>query len=237
VVTTSEQALGEQTAGEQAAGEQAAGEQTPSKHRDTPRSRQRAQTKAEILAAALHQMAEDGVAGLNLSTVAGRVGLKQPSLYRYFPSRAAVYDALFELAASMQRDAAVAAAAHGAGGWSTLRDVLYSTAHFVAAEPILAQLLFTRPVPGFSPSATAYGPSLEVMQISRDAVQDAVARGDLSAAAATEEGIRLLIALVGGVINHYAANEPDVKDYSPLLEPALAMYAEHFRPRRGRPAD
>jgi len=206
-----------------------------SEQRDTPRARQRAQTKAEILAAALQQMAEDGVAALNLSTVAGRVGLKQPSLYRYFPSRVAVYDALFELAASMQRDAAVAAAAHGAGGWSTVRDVLYATAHFVVAEPILAQLLFTRPVPGFSPSATAYEPSLEVMQISRDAVQDAVACGDLTAAAATEEGLQLLIALVGGVINHYAANQPEVKDYSPLLEPALAMYAEHFRPRREPP--
>jgi AcrR family transcriptional regulator len=179
-------------------------------------------------------MAEDGVAGLNLSTVAGRVGLKQPSVYRYFPSRAAVYDALFEVAASMQRDAALAAAAHGAGGWSTVRDVLYSTARFVASEPILAQLLFTRPIPGFSPSDKAYEPSLETMRITSEALRDAVASGDLSGAAATEQGIQLLIALVGGVINHYSANQPDVKDYSPLLEPALAMYAEHFRPGRER---
>jgi AcrR family transcriptional regulator len=189
---------------------------------------------SDILAAALQQMAEDGVAGLNLSTVAGRVGLKQPSVYRYFPSRAAVYDALFEVAASMQRDAALAAAAHGAGGWSTVRDVLYSTARFVASEPILAQLLFTRPIPGFSPSDKAYEPSLETMRITSEALRDAVASGDLSGAAATEQGIQLLIALVGGVINQYAANQPDVKDYSPLLEPALAMYAEHFRPGRER---
>src|SRR3954454_13658668 len=61
----------------------------------TPRERQRARTTKEILDAALEQMARDGIAALNLTEVAARVGLAQPSLYRYFASKNAVYDALF----------------------------------------------------------------------------------------------------------------------------------------------
>src|SRR3954469_1377287 len=64
--------------------------------RTTPRERRRAATQHEILDAALQVMAEEGVAGLNLTRVAARVGLRQPSLYQYFASRDAVYDALFE---------------------------------------------------------------------------------------------------------------------------------------------
>src|SRR5215468_7886796 len=62
----------------------------------TPRERHRLQTREEILDAALAVMAEQGVAALNLTEVARRVGLRQPSLYQYFDSRTAVYDALFE---------------------------------------------------------------------------------------------------------------------------------------------
>src|SRR5689334_13471355 len=62
----------------------------------TPRERHRVQTREEILDAALAVMAERGVAALNLTEVARRVGLRQPSLYQYFDSRTTVYDALFE---------------------------------------------------------------------------------------------------------------------------------------------
>ena len=60
------------------------------------RQRRHQQTREEILDTALLVMAEHGVAGLNLSEVAARIGLRQPSLYSYFPSRLAVYDAPFQ---------------------------------------------------------------------------------------------------------------------------------------------
>ena len=90
----------------------------------TPRERHRLQTREEILDAALAVMAEQGVAALNLTEVARRVGLRQPSLYQYFDSRTAVYDALFERGwrASYQILAA-AINGHGGGcaGWERRR--------------------------------------------------------------------------------------------------------------------
>ena len=39
---------------------------------------------------------EEGVNGLSLSEVARRLGVKPPSIYKYFDSLLAIYDALFE---------------------------------------------------------------------------------------------------------------------------------------------
>ena len=196
--------------------------------RTSPRARQRAATEAEILEEALAQMGRDGVAALNLSDVARRVGLRQPSLFRYFPSRLAVYDALFAQGMRAHRDAVAAVIENGPGGWGTVCAVTETTARFSLSNPVLAQLLFTRPVPGFVPSAAAYAPSLEVAQMLADSVADAVTAGDLDAGAATPEGVQLLIAITAGIIGQLAANHPEETEGGPLLAAALDMYAAYY---------
>ena len=47
----------------------------------------RQQTIEEALDAAVAIMEELGVGGLSMSEIARRVGMRQPSLYKYFPSR------------------------------------------------------------------------------------------------------------------------------------------------------
>ena len=60
------------------------------------RLRRHNETIQEILDVAIEVMAEEGVAALSLAEVARRMGMRPPSLYQYFPSKLAVYDALFE---------------------------------------------------------------------------------------------------------------------------------------------
>src|SRR3954454_22198026 len=60
------------------------------------RARRRQETIEEILAIADDVMTEEGVNGLSLSEVARRLGGKPPSIYKYFDSLLAIYDALFE---------------------------------------------------------------------------------------------------------------------------------------------
>ena len=67
--------------------------------RDDRRARRHGQTIREILDVAIEVMTAEGVAALSLSEVARRMGMRPPSLYQYFPSRMAIYDALFERAA------------------------------------------------------------------------------------------------------------------------------------------
>ena len=52
--------------------------------------RRRRETIHEILDHAVAVMDEVGVAGLSMSEVARRVGIRPPSLYKYFPSRLAL---------------------------------------------------------------------------------------------------------------------------------------------------
>src|ERR1700749_1990638 len=59
------------------------------------RARRRQETIAEILDIARDVMTEQGVNGLSLAEVARRLGVQPPSLYKYFPSLMAIYDALF----------------------------------------------------------------------------------------------------------------------------------------------
>src|SRR5437016_11865562 len=64
------------------------------------RARRRQETIEEILDIAIDVMSEHGVNGLTLAEVARRLGVQPPSIYKYFASIGAVYDALFTRAAS-----------------------------------------------------------------------------------------------------------------------------------------
>src|SRR5262245_36561992 len=69
------------------------------------RARRRQETIDEILDLAEAIMTEEGVNGLSLAEVARRLGVTSPSLYKYFPSLMAVYDALFARGAREHLDA------------------------------------------------------------------------------------------------------------------------------------
>src|SRR5271169_1351904 len=59
------------------------------------RTERRAQKRADIVAKAWELARRDGLGGLSLHSLAAAVGLRQPSLYVYFDSKLAMYDALF----------------------------------------------------------------------------------------------------------------------------------------------
>src|SRR5258707_621444 len=57
------------------------------------RQRRRQETVEEVLGLAAQIMAEQGVAGLSIGEIARRMSIRPPSLYVYFPSKHALYDA------------------------------------------------------------------------------------------------------------------------------------------------
>src|SRR5579864_2900201 len=84
------------------------------------RSRRRQETIEEILAIAEAVMTEEGVNGLSLSEVARRLGVKPPSIYKYFDSLRAIYDALFERGQRTHLEIMRAAMARAEPGLDTL---------------------------------------------------------------------------------------------------------------------
>jgi AcrR family transcriptional regulator len=174
------------------------------------RARRRLETMSEILDLAEDVIEEEGVAGLNLAEVARRLGVQPPSLYKYFPSVHAVYDALFERGQVANLATMRAGAADAAPGVPSLVAALSASGRFLLAHPALGQLLFWRPVPSFEASDAAMTASREMVELQRDMLRDAVAAGQLGAAADSEEAVMVVASLICGVFTMALANEPGV---------------------------
>jgi AcrR family transcriptional regulator len=172
------------------------------------RHRRREQTIDEIVDVAVDVMAQEGVAGLSLSEVARRMGIQPPSLYKYFPSKLALYDELFKRGAHEALAVFRAAAARAKPGWAALTAGLEAIMRLGLDHQVAGQLLNWRPVPGFEPSAEAFAPSIELVQDIRRLLQAAADRGELHPAAASEEGAALLSVLIAGVMSQQLANQP-----------------------------
>jgi AcrR family transcriptional regulator len=161
---------------------------------------QRRETKiASIVEAAWSLARRDGIQLLSLHALAKEVGIRQPSLYAYFDSKNALYDAMFadgnrELLARLDSlevpaDSRVA-----------LKVLLRAFSDFALEDPARNSLLFRRVIPGFEPSPESYA-------LAVDALSRVVAV--MNGAGVTESGdVDCMIAMVAGLIEAQLSNEP-----------------------------
>src|SRR5438309_2367782 len=133
------------------------------------RARRRQETIEEILGIAVEVMSEEGVTGLNLAEVARRMGIRPPSLYKYFPSLMAVYDELFRRGQIDHLNAMRQAMVGVEPGLPALAAGLDAAGRWALANRAVAQLMFSRPVPSFAPSAEAFAPSVAMFALHREA--------------------------------------------------------------------
>lgn len=202
------------------------------------RARRRQETIEEILSIAETLMAEEGANGLALSEVARRLGVKPPSIYKYFDSLAAIYDALFQRGQQTNLEVMLSAAEGTEAGLARLAAMLEASARWCLANPGLAQLLFWRPVPNFEPSLQAMAPSFEMVCVQRQALADAVAAGELGPEADSDEALFLVSIMVSGVIGQTMANEPGVPwgegRFTPLFATLFGTLTAIYPPRGRR---
>lgn len=204
------------------------------------RGLRRQQTIEEILDVAVELMESDGVAALSLSAIARRLGMQPPSLYQYFPSRMAIYDALFKRGAELFRDTRREAEAS-----ATTEDQLelglisvIAWSRWCMENQVLGQLLFWRTVPGFEPSPEAFAPAQDAIQDLREHLQKTVDAGLLHPDAASDEGIALYTSITSGVLSQQLANELDASfeegRFTRLLPTVLEMFYQRYTPTRGK---
>jgi AcrR family transcriptional regulator len=198
------------------------------------RARRRQETIEEILDIAQDVMTEEGVNALSLSEVARRLGVQPPSLYKYFDSLMAVYDALFERGQQRHYEELCAAAEPADPGLPTLHALFTASGTWCLANSPIAQLLFFRPVPGFEPTDASMAPSVAMIQLQRDALTDAVELGQLGPGASSDEAIHFLGVFISGTVGQAIANEPDLPwgtgRYTPLLPRLIDLLAALYPP-------
>lgn len=196
------------------------------------RAQRRLGTIEEALDHAVDVMAEAGVGALTISEVARRMGVRGPSLYKYFRSLHAVYDALFARGV-LQNDSAVRAAVEGLPeGAASLRAAAQAVVRWAVENPALSQLLYWRPVPGFQPSEQSFALSTAGMREARAHLAAAVTRGELGPHADSDDGLRLLTVVMSGLLSQQMANDPgstyELGAFTRLTDEALDMFFDHF---------
>src|SRR4051812_36746448 len=180
---------------------------------------------ASIVAAAWQLAREHGVAGLSLHALAREVGMRQPSLYAYFDSKNALYDAMFadgnrQLlerldALKLPRDPRAA-----------VKKFMRAFLTFGVEDIARSQLLFRRTIPGFEPSSESYVYAEKVL---------ARAYAVLHAAGVTDEGdIDCFVAMVGGLMEAQTSNDPDGNRWIRHLDRLVDLYIDDAVQRSNR---
>ena len=187
---------------------------TPAPPTDRRRERHLAK-RATIVAEAWTLARRDGLAAISLRDLADRVGLRQPSLYAYFDSKLALYDAMFA-DGNRQLIEAVSALPDHDDPHEALVDLVEELTRFSAADTVRHQLLFQRTIPGFEPSEQSYAVAREFYAIGQER---------LAAAGVGEPGdLDLFTAIVSGLTHQPVANDPGGDRWVRLSRQAVAMY-------------
>lgn len=172
---------------------------------------------AAIVAEAWKLAAEHGIGGVSLHTLAKAVGIRQPSLYAYFDSKLALYDAMFadgnrrllERVDALQLPDDARAA---------VKLFMGTFVDFAVDDVSRAELLFHRPIPGFVPSPESYRYAEAVLSRGVEL---------LAAAGMTDpEDVDCFVAMVAGVIDAQTSNDPGGDRWTRHLDRLIDLYLD-----------
>ncbi len=170
-----------------------------------------------IVAAAWELAREHGIAGVSLHALARDVGMRQPSLYEYFDSKHALYDAMFadgnrQLlqrldAVTLPRDPRAA-----------LKKFLAAFVAFGLVDPARYALLFERHIPGFTPSPESYTLAEEVLGRAGKVMHEAGVN--------QQRDIDCIIAMVAGLMEAQLSNDPGGNRWTRHLNRLVDLYVD-----------
>lgn len=201
------------------------------------RRRNREQMIAAILEAARAVMRERGVAALSLREVARRVSMQAPSLYEYFPSKAALYDGLFLIGFRLFQECLVPSLERRTSFWDRIEATCEAYVGFAREYPELYQLVFEHPVPGFAPSDATMAEGLVLLDRFTRLFTEAIDNGEISPGLSPGEARDLFIAMIHGLTSQHLSNDADAPPgggrYGGLFGPALALFRQSWTPEGG----
>lgn len=182
----------------------------------------RSDTIAEILDAAWGVARAKGIGALTLRSVASRVGMRPPSLYSYFDSKDALYDAMFAQGCRQLLHARGAVRLSG-DTVADLKTALRFFVEFCTEDTVRYQLLFQRVIPGFEPSAETFALAQEGLQ---ELVQLLQTSGDVGG-----RDVDLLTAIGTGLADQQISNDPGGDRWLRLVDEAVDMFYAHINHR------
>ena len=188
---------------------------------------------ATIVAEAWNLARRDGLTGISLRELAEAVDLRQPSLYAYFDSKLALYDAMY---ADGFRQLLEVAAQNPPS--DDPRDALVEFVElcirFSSADVVRHQLMFGRTIPGFKPSPGSRQLLLEFRAIAAQRLAGVgIGGGDGPLG-------NIFTGIVAGFTQQQVISDPGGDRWVRLARPAMDMFLAGLdrgrRPKQSRRA-
>jgi AcrR family transcriptional regulator len=198
------------------------------------REGRRRSARDAIVDAAWTLVSQEGLAGLSLRDLARQAGITTPTVYAYFESKNAIYDAMFGQAAA---EFAETMAEHYES--EDPREILIAAVRrffeFCTSNTPRYQLLFQRTLPSFEPTPESYAPMVQALS---DAQGWLVLNGVTGA-----RHLDMWTALITGLVDQQVSNDPGGDRWARLVDESIDMFLAHCRaatnpnapkPRRSR---
>ena len=172
---------------------------------------------ASMVASAWTLAREHGIAGVSLHALAREVGMRQPSLYEYFASKHALYDAMFADGNRQlleRLDALTLPRDHRAA----LKKFMGAFVAVALEDPARYELLFQRHVPGFTPSPESYALAEQVLFRAATVMKEA--------GVAHQDDADCVVAMVGGLMEAQLSNDPGGNRWTRHLNRLVDLYVD-----------
>ena len=187
------------------------------------RAQRRDATRDEIVAAAWDLAREQGLAGISMRDLGARVGMRAQSVYTYFASKDAIYDAMFRQG---YRDFLARTTADEPeqvdDALTEVRRAAHRFFEFCVDDPERYQLLFLRTIPGFVPSAESYAVAVQALDHQR--------RRMAAVGITDPEAADLATAVFTGLTSQQIANDPGGDRWQRLVDRAARMLLAEVAP-------
>jgi len=148
--------------------------------------------------------------------------MQAPSLYGYFDSKLAIYDAMFAQGATQYVEGERHLVLSG-DALTDLKAGVHFFVEFCTSDPVRYQLLFQRTIPDFEPSPEAFAIAVGGLEATRDR---------LAAMGFTDPAVLDLLTAIGtGLTDQQISNDPGGDRWVRLVDEAMEMFFNHVSNR------
>ncbi len=180
---------------------------------------------ATIVATAWDLARQHGIGGLSLHGLAREIGMRQPSLYGYFESKHALYDAMFA-DGNRQLLARLVAVRLPDDPRAAVKAFMDAFVRFALEDQARCSLLFQRPIPGFEPSPESYALAEVVLERAVDVLR--------AAGLESQGDIDCFTAMIGGLVDAQLSNDPGGDRWIRHLDRLIDMHLDDAERRSTR---
>lgn len=187
------------------------------------REARRRSARDAIVDAAWQLVRDEGLAALSLRDLAKRAGTTTPTVYAYFDSKNAIYDAMFGRAATEFADQ-MTQPYDSEEPRAVLVGGMRRFVEFCTSDVARYQLLFQRSIPGFEPTPESFAPAVGAL----DATRERLALNGVT----DPHHIDMWTALTTGLVDQQISNDPGGDRWAGLIDDFVTMFLAYCQSNR-----